>query len=62
MKMMMKAISISALMVVLSGCDVCSKAEECAKKSGTAFSITECKSDATKAREDKKKTEAATGR
>ena len=48
---MMKTLSFSMLMLVLAGCDICTKAEECAKKAGTAFSISSCRTDATRSRE-----------
>ena len=49
---MMKALSISMMMLALAGCDICTKSEECAKKAGTAFSISTCRTDATRAREE----------
>lgn len=48
---MMKGISIAVLMLAVTGCDICTKSEECAKKSGTAFSITECRTQAQTSRE-----------
>ena len=49
----MKNVLIAGLLAVgLVGCaDVCAKSEECAKKSGTSFSITQCRTDVTSERE-----------
>ena len=49
----MKKVLIAGLLAVgLVGCaDVCAKSEECAKKAGTAFSITECRNEQTADRE-----------
>lgn len=49
---MMKVLIAGLLAVGLVGCaDVCSKSEECAKKAGTAFSISQCRTEATAERE-----------
>ncbi|MDP1822863.1 MAG: hypothetical protein Q8L48_06465 [Archangium sp.] len=49
----MKKVLIAGLLAVgLVGCaDVCAKSEECAKKSGTSFSVTQCRTDVTAERE-----------
>ena len=46
MKKLMLGLMLGAGLVALSGCgaDLCGKQAECAKKSGTAFSETECRS------------------
>ena len=49
---MFKGISIAVLMLAVTGCaDICAKSEECAKKAGTAFSISECRTQAQSSRE-----------
>lgn len=49
---MTKNILVSIAVLVMTGCaDICAKGDECAKKSGTAFSITECRTSATAERE-----------
>ena len=49
---MFKGISIAVLMLAVTGCaDICAKSEECAKKAGTAFSISDCRTQAQSGRE-----------
>ena len=49
---MKKSILVSMLLMGLTGCaDICAKSEECAKKAGTTFSISECRTTAQADRE-----------
>lgn len=49
---MSKGILVSIFVLAFTGCaDVCAKGDECAKKAGRSFSITECRTEATANRE-----------
>ena len=49
---MIKSVLVGMLALAATGCvDLCAKSEDCAKKAGNTFSITECRTSLTSDRE-----------